>query len=774
MRRILLSLLLAVSAGAQTVVIGPAAFGGAGLNDASSAGRYTPAASNALYVVTISATGSPDHFTWTKNGGTASSPVAIVSGAIALADGVTITFAATTGHALAASWTITAQASGSVSGTSIQRGVGAVFEQQQEIDRRITYAEDFGAAIGTDSTAAWQRLLDTVKGTINNLYVAVKNPAVNSACYLLSSPLVFGVGNPNPGALMIEGQMQANGASGPCFQATGSFSGKMLTILNAPLSTIKNIAFNGAGLATVGIEIDTDRDVNPGNSTIYGVELENLGIGGMVSAPGSADIQIAHGSCGSSPGDSEVHMRHLFLTGDYTTNITGVNVLCGGNVKNFSVDDTYTLGVGTGISYSAGGNGWFNLRGNEFLDNAGPDISIGSGVQADISGNGSEGGFLFLACGGGTVPAQITLKSNYWAGIAGTTAGSVDDVIDIGTGCNVDSSNNNLSNNRTGSSPPNVYMANPTPVAGGANSSFKSFGDWFQFATNVYSTPFTGWPFWDHAGDPIGVYDQGQAYGFLNTPISVEIMGDQGGTLISTTPLSTYSPFSVRIFTPASFSTTPCIPPQMTYDSSFGYICIANHTWLSWALGSAGGSFVTTNTTQTISGTKEFSSTSGTLFDSYIVLDSTPSAPVAGNVYLPSGGQITATNFEAGYFEPADSSGNASVSGEGYLSLGTHDFSTGAFFEQVHIANHSGSPGSIEFIDPVIFDAGCTGAGCGVSSIVAGTDISISPGTGLGAVTINNTAPFGGLSGGASCSGGNPHVTAVTVSGSIVTVNCGP
>ena len=74
---------------------------GAGLNDATFGGLYT----GDIWEVTLSAN-TPDKFTWTKNGGTASAAVTIIAGvAIPLSDGVTITFAAATGHTIANTWT---------------------------------------------------------------------------------------------------------------------------------------------------------------------------------------------------------------------------------------------------------------------------------------------------------------------------------------------------------------------------------------------------------------------------------------------------------------------------------------------------------------------------------------------------------------------------------------------------------------------------------------------------------------------------------------------
>lgn len=81
------------------------AFTGGGLNDATSGGAYT-GSGRSIYRVEITATGAPDTFRWSDDDGlTWTTGVAITGSAQALNHGVTITFAATTGHTLAAAWT---------------------------------------------------------------------------------------------------------------------------------------------------------------------------------------------------------------------------------------------------------------------------------------------------------------------------------------------------------------------------------------------------------------------------------------------------------------------------------------------------------------------------------------------------------------------------------------------------------------------------------------------------------------------------------------------
>jgi hypothetical protein len=79
---------------------------GTGLDDATEGGTFTGTA-DATYEVEIdSMAPPPDSFKWRKDGGAYTELVSITGSAQTLSDGVTITFAATTGHDLGDEWTI--------------------------------------------------------------------------------------------------------------------------------------------------------------------------------------------------------------------------------------------------------------------------------------------------------------------------------------------------------------------------------------------------------------------------------------------------------------------------------------------------------------------------------------------------------------------------------------------------------------------------------------------------------------------------------------------
>jgi hypothetical protein len=83
--------------------VGTQVFAGAGLNDATSGGTYSGTGPT-TFDVEIDATGTPDTFKWRKGAAAYTTGVAITGAAQTLSDGVTVTFAATTGHTLADKW----------------------------------------------------------------------------------------------------------------------------------------------------------------------------------------------------------------------------------------------------------------------------------------------------------------------------------------------------------------------------------------------------------------------------------------------------------------------------------------------------------------------------------------------------------------------------------------------------------------------------------------------------------------------------------------------
>ncbi|GEM_PF-3057489 len=89
--------------------VGKVVFSGSGLNDATSGGTFSGSTS-LDYKVQIDGLGTPDTFKWSDDGGATwnATGVAITGSAQTLNNGVTITFAATTGHTNGDSWSFVA------------------------------------------------------------------------------------------------------------------------------------------------------------------------------------------------------------------------------------------------------------------------------------------------------------------------------------------------------------------------------------------------------------------------------------------------------------------------------------------------------------------------------------------------------------------------------------------------------------------------------------------------------------------------------------------
>lgn len=84
--------------------IGVVIFTGSGLDDMTVGGHFT-GTENRDFLVEIDSTGAPDTFKWSKDGGTTwTENVPITGSAQLLTEGITVTFAATTGHTGGDEW----------------------------------------------------------------------------------------------------------------------------------------------------------------------------------------------------------------------------------------------------------------------------------------------------------------------------------------------------------------------------------------------------------------------------------------------------------------------------------------------------------------------------------------------------------------------------------------------------------------------------------------------------------------------------------------------
>lgn len=291
---------------AQSVKIAPATFTGSGLNDATSGGLFTCAPTYSTYTITVSATGTPDHFTWQLNGGAASSPVAITGAAQTLSCGVTITFAATTGHTLADSWSILGVGHGSLNGINFLQGQNGSRPRTAEDKSRDTVSVlDFPTADPTgvgDSTPAFVSGVAAANSTGACLYVPrgmykVFNATGFASMILSSSAKANGcVRGDGPGQTVI---LQAtNGGTTIALQGAG------IVVKDLTIAKYQVITTGTASSGSTALTVASGAGIQPG----YAVNGTNIYTGGsvhggttVVSVTGTA-VVLSHATLGAISG----------------------------------------------------------------------------------------------------------------------------------------------------------------------------------------------------------------------------------------------------------------------------------------------------------------------------------------------------------------------------------------------------------------------------------------------------------------------------------------
>ena len=132
---------------------------GTGLSDITSAGTFTDIVDH-VYTIKVTTAGATDAFEVSVDGGSFGSSTNMTGSAQTIGNGVTITFAATTGHTLNDQWTVTVSAGKVINPNSGQGRLGA-------LHRIVVNAIGSGATIALyDGTSSAGTPLGTLSGTL--------------------------------------------------------------------------------------------------------------------------------------------------------------------------------------------------------------------------------------------------------------------------------------------------------------------------------------------------------------------------------------------------------------------------------------------------------------------------------------------------------------------------------------------------------------------------------------------------------------------------------
>ncbi len=393
MKRIIVGCLCCFSAFGQAVTIGPATFSGVGLNDAISGGRYVTAPANAVYAIVISATGTPDQFKWSKNGGALSGPINITGAVQTITDGVTVTFAATTGHTLADSWSITTTASGSGNASSfIQRGIGARFRSVEDKLREMVSVLDFARGDGSDETVQIQRAIDyacTLTGGPGNDNAATLNFPTPQVYYHVSSTLtrcarvelagfrstIYYTGS---GPLFLLKTSSYGSVHGFHMLGTGAARTWGVKCAGSVDATTTGTASSGSTMLTVanGTGINAGENVSAAGISdgvfVVAVSGVTVTLSEATTASLSAIPVVFSGTSGCI--SEHIYDNKIENFGDTATQSGGA-VWNAANSERISVDHNFLYTNGTNVLFSSGGDK-ADISDNDHLNPSGRCIDI--------------------------------------------------------------------------------------------------------------------------------------------------------------------------------------------------------------------------------------------------------------------------------------------------------------------------------------------------------------------------------------------------------------
>ena len=370
----------------------------ANLNDLSSGGTFTDWKANAgtTFSIVISATGTPDHFTWQKNNGSVSAPVAITGAAQTLSDGVTATFAATTGHTLNDMWIIPIEDHIALPNQTVNSGCGSGYG-------------DNGIACATvyfDSGANTTSILDSANNSV--LLSVAQNSGLSK--WIGQTRQMVGIGWDAFGGLQTGCARSVAigiGAGPNCNGAFNTYLGTLAGFDNAGGSSSagSNNTFLGAGSASSG-------PLTGSNNTAVGMDtMANMTSGASNTALGA-----------SAGTNNQTGSGNVFLGAFAGAQATSSNEFYLGNVQqsNPTNDRKYSLLYGT-FSGSAGSltNQQLTVNGNvtyaEQLTSAGyafaslPSATNGTIVYCQDCDAGILGGACTSA---GTKTGNIAVRLN--------------------------------------------------------------------------------------------------------------------------------------------------------------------------------------------------------------------------------------------------------------------------------------------------------------------------------------------------------------------------
>lgn len=260
----------------------------------------------------------------------------------------------------------------------------------------------------TDSAAAFQAMLNVVayNGSLSGAKFRIP-----TGIYRIGTGLTYRGDYGHTFEMVGESMGESAVGDGPTLKYTGSSGGTLMQMLGANWCTIRNIQFNGNGLALRDLELDYD---SGRSQSSFDCHIDHCNFGGVVGVDSTC---LVLGTSNFASAEHLITNSRFISYSTAGTSYYGIKNFGSANAKNYTIRDCEFASFRYGVQL--GNSGYHQLDGVSWSGQTIADVR-GSSENMRISSSASEGSAMFISGeASATVAGILTIEDSYWRGETG-------------------------------------------------------------------------------------------------------------------------------------------------------------------------------------------------------------------------------------------------------------------------------------------------------------------------------------------------------------------